>query len=303
MTNLDASQRPVIIEVALNGQTTKDVNPNAPRSSNEIAEDALRCFENGAAIVHTHIDDIMSPGKRAAELYLEHFIPVLRERPGALIYPTLGFGEDGQAKYEHVKILHEEAGLRIGFVDPGSVNLGGADATGLPVPIDYAYANTPASIRWAFDFHAELGLGPSIAIFEPGFLNHTLAYERSGHLPAGSLVKFYMGGEYGYMGAGHKGLNFGLPGTPWGLDVYLTLFGDCVVPWSVGVLGGDVFDHDLARHALERGGHLHIGIEDYMGSDKPTNLELLQRAVDLCGEVGRPVATTAQTIEMLGLPG
>jgi uncharacterized protein (DUF849 family) len=40
-----------------------------------------------------------------------------------------------------------------------------------------------------------------------------------------------------------------------------------------------------------------------MGSDKPTNLELLQRAVDLCGEVGRPVATTAQTIEMLGLPG
>ena len=104
MTNLDASQRPVIIEVALNGQTTKDVNPNAPRSSNEIAEDALRCFENGAAIVHTHIDDIMSPGKRAAELYLEHFVPVLRERPGALIYPTLGFGEDGQAKYEHVKI-------------------------------------------------------------------------------------------------------------------------------------------------------------------------------------------------------
>jgi uncharacterized protein (DUF849 family) len=39
-----------------------------------------------------------------------------------------------------------------------------------------------------------------------------------------------------------------------------------------------------------------------MGDDKPSNLELLQRAVDLCAEVGRPVATIAQTVEMLGLP-
>ena len=302
MSNSRFANRPVILEVALNGQTTKDVNPNAPRSSDEIAEDSLRCFEGGASIVHTHIDEIMSPGPLAAELYLEHFRPVLKERPDALIYPTLGFGEGVEGKYEHVEILKREAGLRIGFVDPGSVNLGGADAEGLPVPIDYAYANTPASIRWAFDFHARLELGPSIAIFEPGFLNHTLAYKRAGHLPAGSLIKFYMGGDYGYMGTGHRGLNFGLPGTPWGLDVYLTLLGDCEVPWSVGVLGGDVFEHDLARHALERGGHLHIGLEDYMGDDKPTNVEIVQRAVDLCGEVGRPVASIGQTVELLGLP-
>lgn len=303
MPSAEFASRPVIIEVALNGQTTKDVNPNSPRSAQEIVESSLRCIDRGASLIHTHIDEIMSPGERAAELYLEHFRPILQERPDALVYPTLGFGDGVEGKYAHLKILHEEMGLRIGFVDPGSVNLGGADADGRPLPIDFAYANTPASIRWAFDFHANLKLGPSIAIFEPGFLNHALAYERSGHLPAGSLIKFYMGGEYGYMGAGHKGLSFGLPGTPWGLDVYLTLFGDCAVPWSVGVLGGDVFENGLARHALERGGHLHIGLEDYMGDDKPTNEELVERAVDLCSEVGRPVARIEQTVEILGLPG
>jgi 3-keto-5-aminohexanoate cleavage enzyme len=303
MPSDELASKPVIIEVALNGQTTKEVNPNSPRSAEEIVESSLRCFDRGAAIIHTHIDEIMSPGERAAELYLEHFRPILQERPDALVYPTLGFADGVEGKYEHVKILKEEMGLRIGFVDPGSVNLGGSDETGLPLPIDFAYANTPASIRWAFDFHASLKLGPSIAIFEPGFLNHTLAYHRSGHLPAGSLIKFYMGGEYGYMGAGHKGVSFGLPGSPWGLDVYLTLFGDCNVPWSVGVLGGDVYENGLARHALERGGHLHIGLEDYMGNDKPTNEELVERAVDLCAEVGRPVASTEQTVEILGLPG
>ena len=150
--------------------------------------------------------------------------------------------------------------------------------------------------------HHSLRLGPSIAIFEPGFLRHALAYHQAGRLPAGSLIKFYMGGDYGYMGQGHKGVSFGLPATPWGLDVYQELLGHCELPWSVGVLGGDVFEQGLARHALERGGHLHVGLEDYMGSDKPTNQEIVARSVELCEEVGVPVATTTDAERILGLP-
>lgn len=47
----------------------------------------------------------------------------------------------------------------------------------------------------------------------------------------------------------------------------------------------------------------NIGLEDYMGGDKPTNEELVERAVDLCAEAGRPVASIEQTVEILGLPG
>lgn len=294
---------PAIIEVALNGQTSKEVNPNVPRASMEIAECALACIAGGASIVHTHISDIMVPGEQAAAAYLEHFRPILAERPDALVYPTLGFGATVQEKYAHLRTLAQELRLRIGFVDPGSVNLGGADADGVPLPIDFAYTNTPAEIQWAFELHRSLRLGPSIAVFEPGFLRHALAYHRAGRLPAGALIKFYMGGDYGYMGQGHKGVSFGLPATPWGLDVYLELLGDCELPWSVGVLGGDVFEQDLARHALERGGHLHVGLEDYMGSDKPTNQEIVARSVALCEEVGVPVATATDAGRILGLPG
>ncbi|MBW2275772.1 MAG: 3-keto-5-aminohexanoate cleavage protein [Deltaproteobacteria bacterium] len=298
----DPASQAAIIEAAVNGQTTKAVNPNVPRSSREIAEDSLRCIEAGAAIIHTHIDEIVSPSERAAELYLEHFRPILDAHPDALVYPTLGFGQSVEERLGHIDLLVDAGVLRIGLVDPGSVNLGGADEEGLPMNIDFAYANTNSEIRYAVELCARLDLGPSIAIFEPGFLRHALAYWRAGRMPRGALLKFYLGGDYGYMGMGKRGVNFGLPPTPWGLDVYLEMLEGCDLPWSAAVLGGDVFENGVARHALERGGHLHVGLEDFMGSENPTNSEIVARAARLCAEVGRPVAGPAEAVETLDLP-
>ncbi len=59
----------------------------------------------------------------------------------------------------------------------------------------------------------------------------------------------------------------------------------------------------VARLALERGGHLHVGLEEhYDPAHSPTNLELVEQAVALAGEVGRPIATTAEAISLLALP-
>ena len=58
-----------------------------------------------------------------------------------------------------------------------------------------------ANIAYKMDVCRERGLGPSIAIFEPGFLRVVLAYHAAGALPAGTLVKFYFS-EGGYLGGG-----------------------------------------------------------------------------------------------------
>jgi uncharacterized protein (DUF849 family) len=255
-----------------------------PRLPDELVADALACLDAGAAIVHTHSDEPTAPPERAAQRYLEHFAPVLARRPDALLYPTVGFLPTVEASFGHFEPLVASCGLRIGIVDPGSVNLGG-----------FAYVNTPAAIRHMVELCARLGLGPSVAIFEPGFLRHVLRIFRAGRLPRGALLKLYLGGEAG-------GLDFGLPPTPRMLDVYLELLGDCPLPWSVAAVGGDVFAHGLARHALERGGHLHLGLEDYAGPRQPTNLELLHEAVSLCRELGRPVASCAEAAKLLDLP-
>ena len=293
---------PVILEVALNGPTPKRANPNVPRSSRELVADALACLDAGAAIVHTHLDEPAATPERATELYLEHFEPILARRPDALVYPTVGFGGSFEERMAHEPALAERGVLRIGIVDPGSVNLGGADAEGVPLPFDFAYVNSPAAIRHQVELCARWGLGPSVAIFEPGFLRHALGYQRAGRLPRGALLKFYFGGDAAYLGGARGGAGFGLPPTPRMLDVYLEMLGGCPLPWSVAVLGGDVFENGLARAALERGGHLRVGLEDFAGSRTPTNLDLVHEAARLCAEVGRPLATPADAAKILGLP-
>ena len=53
---------PVIIEAAINGATPKARNPHVPITAAEIAADALRCAAAGAAVVHSHIDDLSLSG-------------------------------------------------------------------------------------------------------------------------------------------------------------------------------------------------------------------------------------------------
>ena len=59
----------------------------------------------------------------------------------------------------------------------------------------------------------------------------------------------------------------------------------------------------VARLALERGGHLHVGLEEHFHPErKPTNVELVREAVGLVDVVGRPVATASDAATVLRLP-
>ncbi|HEY8525387.1 MAG TPA: 3-keto-5-aminohexanoate cleavage protein [Acidimicrobiales bacterium] len=289
-----SADQPVIIEAAINGATRKDQNPHVPITAEEIAEDALACLEAGAAIVHAHCDPIGGPDDEVAERYLAAFRPVWEARPDALLYPTVNITPDGLS-FGHLPRLRVH-GLRIGLLDPGSVNLGGLGPDGLPAGA-FVYANPLDRIAEVFALHDEHGLGPSLAIYEPGFLRTTMAYWRAGRLPAGTMIKLYLAEDRGYRGA-----PFGLPVTPTALDAYLEILGDCPVPWAVSAVGGDLGRSSVVEPALARGGHLHLGLEFYGGDRSPTNVELVREAVAACERAGRPVATCAQAADILGLP-
>ena len=290
---------PVIIEVAINGVTGKDRNPHVPCTPDEIANDALRCLAAGAAIVHNHIDGAPADGAEAAERYLAAWRPILAARPDAILYPTVGAGATIEERYAHVGRLAPF--MRMGLVDPGSVNLGATGDDGLPGPVEFVYVNSYADIRHEVELCARHRLGPSIAIFEPGFLRTALAYHGAGRLPAGALVKLYFGGDHGYLG-GRPGCSFGLPPTRTSLEAYLAMLEGVSLPWSVAVVGGDLLASELPRLALERGGHLRVGLEDHAGPRTPSNEELVRTAAALAREAGRPVASCAEAGGILALP-
>jgi uncharacterized protein (DUF849 family) len=227
---------------------------------------------------------------------------VLRAKPDALWYPTLaaGGGAGMAGMLAHLESIQRELPLRIAGWDPGSTNLGGPGPDGLPAGVVYGVSYD--DVKFAFAFCERLGMGPSLGIYEPGSLRTTLYYHRAGRLPRGTLVKLYFGGEFGIF-ATQPGVTFGLPPTLRALDAYLEMLEGSGLPWSVSVWGGDLMATPIARAALERGGHLHVGIEEFYSRERsPSNEELVREAAALCSEVGRPLASCAETARLLDLP-
>jgi len=200
----------------------------------------------------------------------------------------------------HIEVIARAIDLKLGLCDPGSVNVGAPGPDGLPVGM--VYANSYEDIRVAFEQCERLRIGPSLAIYEPGWMRTVMTFHRAGKLPRGAMVKFYFGGDYGLF-ATEPGVTFGLAPTEHALLAYLDILGDAPLPWSVSVWGGDLMATPIARLALERGGHLHVGLEEHFHPErKPTNVELVTQAVDLAKAVGRPVATPGDAAAILGLP-
>lgn len=290
----------VIIEAAINGIGKKARNPNIPRSHDELRDDVIACLDAGASIIHAHNRSIRLTGQEAIDDYLAVWEPVLATRPETLWYPTGVVADSTELRLAHHESLAALGMLRIAYVDPGSTNTGYVDDDGIPV--GGTYVNTYDHIRAAFAQCEQLDVGPSIAIYEPGWLSTTLAFHRAGRLPRGAMVKLYFGDEWG-LTARSKGVSFGLPPTQHALLAYLDMLDGSNLPWSVSVWGGDLLETPIARLALENGGHLHVGLEEHYDPNRqPTNVELVEEAVALCVEVGRPVASTTEAEAILDLP-
>jgi uncharacterized protein (DUF849 family) len=163
--------------------------------------------------------------------------------------------------------------------------------------MDYVYTNSPNDIRAMAEVCRRHRLGPSVAVFEPGFLRVVLAAERAGALPPGTLVKLYFSAG-GYLGSGEP--IFGAPPIREALEMYLAMLRGSRLPWAVAVIGGSLLDGEIARLAVERGGHLRVGIEDFFTAK--SNADEVRRAGELCRQLGRPLASCAEAEKILGLP-
>ena len=287
---------PVILEAAINGVTTKARNPNVPRSPAEITADALRCLEACATIVHNHTDDPIFDGVTAEHSpapYIEAWRPVLERHPDVFLYPTMTGGGPHTTvaqRYGHLPAIARAGCLTMGIVDPGSVNIGTFDADGTPSTHDTIYLNSNADVRYMVDTCDGLRVPVNFSIFDGSFMRMAAAYLRAGRIRHGGIVKIFFGSPLA---------SFGIPASEAGLVAYLEMLGESALPWSIAIPGGDLLSNEVAGLALERGGHLRVGLEDYAGPGQPTNVEILERAAKLCSDVGRPLARPDEAARLM----
>ena len=289
----------VILELAINGETRKARNSHAPRVAQEIAADGIACLAHGAGMIHNHIDDPMLAGEAAADEYARGWADILASDPGAILCPTMAFGTDIAGRTSHFSACASRHGARMAPLDPGSMNmaLSGGNANSANM---LSYINTYESIASVLEVMAKLRLGTSMGIYEPGFLRAAVAFHRAGKLPPGSFVKLYFFGGRNYFD-GTECVGFGLNPSAHALEAYLEIIGDSGLPWAAAVVGGCVLSSGMAKLALERGGHIRLGLEDFAGDRAPSNLELLDEVVSLARSLGRSPAGSAGTARILGL--
>ena len=144
---------------------------------------------------------------------------------------------------------------------------------------DYMFEWCRASERYRFTCRSS----------SPASFARCSTHLRAGTLPEQVKIQLYFGGA----------APFGLPPTGASLDAYTAMLDGTGLPWMVGVIGGDVFAEGFAAAAIERGGHVRVGLEDFLGPTRPRNEALVTAAVELVRDLGAEVATTEQTRELL----
>lgn len=277
------------LEVALNGGGGHAHQHLMPISPEQLIADGIACVKAGAAIVHFHAYDPETEKQSdKADLYAR-VIEGIREEVDAIVYGTLPMiGSKDAPTTEHVKERHAavegliERGLLdwMSVVDPGSVNF--APYSEIARDRDgFVYLNPLSHLRYGLSLCERFGLHPSYAVYEPGFarLGSAMA-ERFPILPTPIYRLMFS-----------EGYTFSFPPKEYGLDAYLALLEDVApgAPWMISGLMVDI--RPLIAPAVERGGHVRVGLEDAPRLSERGNLWWVEDAVKSIQAAGGNIAS------------
>jgi 3-keto-5-aminohexanoate cleavage enzyme len=299
-TRSKAVETPLVIEAAI---TPLRVGQPLQTTQQMISE-SLACLEAGATVIHHH-HDFRLPREEAIAQIVAVGKAMLAEFPHALFYSDYIRGSEDDEKIGRryapdaiIRPLHAAGVLRMFALDPGLTLFPRLDERGIPstsVTGGTRYAEAHDIVEFGCRLRAPISLG----VYEPGHLRWLRAYALAGKLPSGSMIKLYFGGEYVMGQRKVPGVAFGLHPTTDALDMYLSMMDGIDTPWIVSVQGGVILDKPLARYALERGGHIRVGVEDTAGGTEMTNRQTVEAAVALAKQIGRPVARGEEALRTL----
>ena len=245
----------LIIEAAINEQSSKADNPNVPVSAEECAIDALRCAEAGAAIVHFHARDprtgaLLSPG---TETYAEAMRLINDERPDLLVYPTYTGGAVAAERFAFLATLADDPAVRLrsATIDPGATNFSFFDPATNRIVGDNSFGVSHEHLAYFLGLCAEKGIQYSVVVREPGHVRITVAAYRMGLIEGTVLFKLNL--------ADHS--LWGLPPSEAAVDAYMGIVPDDI-PYTYMAYTYGPSHWTMTDLAIRRGAHVRVGLGD-----------------------------------------
>ena len=290
-----AKSNKVMIQVCLCGAGTKKAQaPTVPYTADELAEQIVACAKAGASIAHIHVredklvDGVMQIGYKS--MSLEKFTEAVEKTRAAckeagvdiIINLTTSGGEyEDYKRLQHLSALEPE----MCSFDPNTLNWANS----------YIFENSPRMLNKLSQEVIRCDIKPEFEVFDTGHIDSVKYYVNKWNIPGNPHVQFVMG------------VGGSMPGTAENLAFMVGKLPSNFT-WSVTGIGKAHMPMMLAGLALGCDG-LRVGLEDNVmfGKDKDgnkiiaTNVQLVERAVQLAKIAGREIATAQEAREIMGI--
>ncbi|RKH46183.1 3-keto-5-aminohexanoate cleavage protein [Corallococcus sp. AB049A] len=272
--------KPMVITAAMVGaETTREQTPYLPITAEEIAEDAVKCREAGAAMVHIHVRTAEGKPSQDAELF-RAAIRAIRKRTDILIQVSTG-GAVGMGVDERCGGLTLTGADKpdMATLTTGTVNFG-----------EEVFWNPRPLVRDIAKRIKGIGLKPELECFDVGMIDEARYLAKEGLVDLPAHFDFVLGVP-GTLQARPEVLDFMIASLPEGSS------------WTVAGVGRQQLP--FVDEAAKRGGNARVGLEDNIYLSKGVlakgNFELVAEAAKRARAAGRELATPEQARQLLRL--
>jgi len=277
----------VVVSAALTGALTRREHcPAIPYTPAEIGEEARRAAEAGAAIVHIHARKPDGSPTWSRETFADIKAEVGARTDVILNFSTGAVGIPADERIAHIRELQPE----MAALNMGSMNYAIYSEKRKQFYHDHVFANPFSDIRFFLETMNESGVRPEMECFDCGHVGNTGPLIDIGALRPPYQFSLVMG----VLG--------GIPGTTRNL---VHQVGSLPAESHWQVIGIGLNQWPLVAAAISLGGNVRVGLEDnfYLeeGRMAKSNGELVEKAVAMCREQGRPVASITEARQQLGL--
>ncbi len=296
-----------VITAAITGSIhTPTMSDYLPITPKQIADEAVRAYEAGAAICHVHARN-PETGMPVSDVNLiKEIITGIKGHCNMVICITTGggLGMTVEERVAPVDLYKPE----LASFNAGSINFAlfpvipryqewkfEREKQYLGFTEDFIFANTFKSMREYCVKFNETGTKPEFEIYDAGMVNNVAFMVQAGYVKKPVYIQFVMGVLGGITPSSENLLFL--------VDYAKRLIGD--FEFSVCVAGRAQFP--ICTQSLLIGGNVRVGLEDNLYLEKgrmaKSNAGQVAKIVRIAKELGIDPATPDETREILGLKG
>ena len=278
-----------IITAALTGAATrKEQNPNVPYTLDEFVREAVKCYENGASIVHIHARDPEYGAPTPDIEILRGIVEGIRAECPIIINLSTAISPFA-TKEQRIAVI-DEFKPEMASLNTNSMNFAVGDWKEHKIMFEIVFENTFEQLVWYANTMKECGTRPEFEIYDMGGLYNVLFIREQGIFAEPLHFQFV----WGVLG--------GMPFTTRNFGLFLETIPEDAT-WSSCGVGPASFAG--AFHAVVNGGHIRVGLEDNIWVSKGKlaegSWELVRKAAEIVKIADREPATPDEAREILGL--